>query len=163
MYYQRTFLYLTILFIISFLGLILGLVYKKFFNKLDNLERLLQDLRDGTKKFYRERRRFPRQKFDISAKIVGRGSGEVIKVLEISYSGALLRSNQAFAPDETIELNLYLPLFAEPVDIKARVVRVAAVQGMASTFNVGVEFLDISSSDKDRLIETIQTFNKRRP
>jgi len=163
MNYQKTFLYVLGIFLISFLGLIWGLLYKKLFDKLDNLERLLLDVRDGTKKFYRERRRFPRQKFDISAKIFGRGSGELIKVPEISQAGALLRSNCSFTLGDVIELNMYLPLFAEPINIKARVVRVTAVEGKASIFNVGVEFVNMSQIDKEKLIETINILNKPRP
>lgn len=142
-------------------------VYKKVFgisldikNRYDNLERLLLDLRDGTKTFYREKRKFARLKEDrISAKIADKG--DLVKIINISQEGALLRPMRYFRPGELMDLNIYLPLFPQPIDVRARVVRVSAnPQSQPTAFDVGVEYLNMSRLDKKRLVETMSALSQ---
>lgn len=159
-----------ILVALAFLSWLIFKVYKQVFllssdiaNTCADLEKLLLDLRDGTKTFYREKRKFVRAKDGILAKIAGQVSDELIKVLDISYEGALLRTTQQLKSQDTIDLNIYLPIFPQPIEVKAKVIRVipAKIESQPPSFDVGVKFLNISPPDKEKLIETVDLFIKR--
>lgn len=155
------------------LGVIAALIYRRTFRiiaeisqKYESIEKLLLDIRDDTRNFYKEKRRFSRVRDGIGAKIVNReGSSELFKVLDISYEGAHLRTAQPLKPQETIELDIYLPLFPQPINVKAKVVRVfpAKLPGQPEIFDAGVQFLQISRLDKERLTETVDVLEKHLP
>lgn len=122
------------------------------------LGRILFDIRDGTKRVYEEKRRYPRAKDGIKARLVDRESGHLIEVVNISYGGVLLKTASLLQIGEMLDMNLYLPLFPRPIDVKAKVVRVNASkekQGLLPAFEVGMEFLHIDFKDYDKLVETV--------
>jgi len=130
-----------------------------------NIEKLLLDIRDGTKRFYKEKRKFPRArvKSGITVEIAGSNVNKYNKALDISRGGALLRTRARFKLGERINMSIYLPLFPQPVNIEARITRVAAALGTHSLFplfNVGVEFLNIIRMDNEKLVETVDTLLK---
>ena len=130
--------------------------------KYNNLENLLLDLRDGTKNFFSERRRFPRFKDDIHAMFVG--EDKLIKVLDISSGGALLETEKGFKPKDSLQLRIYLPFFPQPITVKAKVARVADIKtdGVSKYRRVGIEFQEVNNSDKARLKETLRLLSKPR-
>lgn len=130
--------------------------------KYENLEKLLLDIREGTRDFYKEKRRFLRVRNGISARI---GGSELFEVIDISYKGALLRTTQHLKPQDKIELNIYLPIFPQPINVQARVIRVssARIEGQPETFIAGVEFLEMNRLDKEKLTETVGVLEKSPP
>ena len=133
-------------------------------SKYNNMERLLLDLRDGTKSFYKEKRESPRTADSITATIADTDtSAEFMKVINISDSGALLRTSQKFKPGRTIDLKIYLPLFAQPIDVKAKVVwsNPCEPTGKTPRFDMGVKYLNIARIDREKLNETIALLLKK--
>jgi len=146
------------------------MVYRAFFKKdsvvyqkFNNLENLLLDIRDNTKTFYREKRKFPRLKNSLVARISG--ESELIKVLDIGYGGARLKTTKSLRPKDELGLSIYLPAFPQPIVMKARVIWVSMVktEGQPEVFDVGVEYLETSRFDREKLIETINLLEKTRP
>ena len=127
--------------------------------KYNNVERLLMDVRDGTKNFYTEKRRSVRIRTDMLAKFGDKVTGDdFVKIDEISYEGARLRTTQALKAGQIIKLNIYLPLFPRPIFVKARIVRIrptAETKGTSVIYEAGVECTEIADGDREQLIETI--------
>lgn len=146
----------------------IAIAYKKIsseaFSKYDNLETLLLDIRDGTRYFYREKRKTFRVATDIIAKFADKaGSGEFIKIADISYEGALLKTTHEVKAGDALELNIYLPLFSQPIYVKAKVMRVKPTKetkGGAAIFEVGVEYADMFGPDREKLIETVNILHR---
>lgn len=126
-------------------------------NRYGNLERLLLDIRDGKKTFFNEKRRFARYSDTISAKIAGSDT-EILKILNISSGGVLLRTSRKFEENQIINLNIYLPLFPQPINVKAKVIRVAPCEtkGKSSGFKMGIKYLTINEPDREKLTETLK-------
>jgi len=126
-------------------------------NRYGNLERLLLDIRDGKKTFFSEKRKFTRYNDNISAKIAGSDT-EILKILNISSGGVLLRTSQKLEENQIINLNMYLPLFPQPINVKAKVIRIAPykTEGKSSGFKVGIKYLNINEPDREKLIETLK-------
>jgi len=135
---------------------------KKVLEQYDNLEKLLIDLRDGTQKFHKEKRRFDRKDCVMMAKLPNDQDAELVKVIDISYTGALLRTAKTFTVGDNISISLYLPIFAQPIEVAGFVARVDS--GIDDTrkpcFDIGVEFHNISPKDKEKLIEAVDLINK---
>jgi Tfp pilus assembly protein PilZ len=129
--------------------------------KIKEQEILLLDVRDGTNKFYKEKREFPRVKGGVTAQIVGSDNRETAKVIDISYVGALLQTNHKFEQGEVVELNIHLTLFAEPIYVKSQVLRINLIDKEKNIFSVAIKFLDISGNDRQKLEETIEIINRR--
>jgi Tfp pilus assembly protein PilZ len=93
----------------------------------------------------------------MSAKLINAYSEENMKILNIGYGGALLRTSHNLKTGDAIKMKAYLPLFAQPIDIGARVVRVNRFNAEASPAMVdaGVEFKKMDSMDEQKLSETI--------
>ncbi len=160
-----------ILIFIVFALLFLGIaIYRKtailisiILEKYDIFERLLTDIRDGTKTFYREKRAYLRVSDGITAKLLGEDTKEVIKVANISMGGVLLRTSSEFQKGQILTLSLNLPLFVQPVDVKAEVIRVAGEpRTKPRIFNVGIKFLGIDTMDREKLAETVNYLKKAR-
>jgi hypothetical protein len=136
-------------------------------NRSENIELLLLDIRDGTKHFFREKRRSFRIKTDIVARLTGKNSsGDFVKIADIGHDGALIVASGDFPSKEKIELDIYLPLFTEPIHVKAKVVRThisKELADMSKTYTVGVEFAEISVLDKEKLVETVNILKKTSP
>jgi len=155
--------------VLVLIAMLLGIasIFRKFFLKIsdlsekyNNLERLLVDIRDNTKRFYSEKRKHPRVSGGITAKIVG--DSNVFDVIDISYEGALLRTQRKFRMGEEMDLHVYLPLFPRPIDCKAKVMRVLnAETDEEGFFDIGLEFLSISPADRDKLKESIRILLKK--
>lgn len=146
----------------------IAIAYKKIssdaFSKYDNLETLLLDIRDGTRYFYREKRKTFRVATDIIARFANKISGdEFIKIGDISYEGALLKTTHEVKVGDILELNIYLPLFSQPIYVKANVMRVKLTKetkGGSAIFEVGVEYADMFGPDREKLIETVNILHK---
>jgi hypothetical protein len=126
-------------------------------------ETLLLDLRDGTRKFYHEKRKTIRVKKDLTAQLIGKEVREFIKTVDVSFDGAQLSSSYRFELGDTIDLNLYLPIYAQPIGVKVRVVRVtaAAVEDGKQMYNVGVKYLEMPEDNRKKLIEAIEQMMKK--
>jgi Tfp pilus assembly protein PilZ len=126
-------------------------------------ETLLLDLRNGTKQYYHEKRKFVRVKKDLTAQLIGKDIREFIKTIDISFNGALLKSTHKFEVGDTIDINLYLPIYAEPVNIKVRVLRVTSVEveNDVQLYNVGVKYLDMPEENRKKLVEAIELLIKK--
>ena len=138
------------------------LKYSKVLDKLDNVERVLIDIRDGTKNFYREKRSSPRVQRCISAKLKG-GEDEILEIDNISYEGALLRTGRDLKRNEMVDLEIFLPLYPQPITVKSKVVNTSTIRDAAKggpKFEASVKFIEISPSDKERLREAVDIFNK---
>lgn len=125
-------------------------------------EKLLLDLRDGTRNFYKERRKTFRVKTDITAQLISKSICDFIKTIDLSYDGAQIKTTNKFQIGDTIGLNLYLPLFPQPINVRVKVVRVLPEGGdeKSGVYNVGVKYLEMPLADKEKLIETLDTLNK---
>ena len=128
----------------------------------DDSEKLLLDLRDGTRHFYKERRKSFRIKTDLTAQLISKSVCDFIKTVDLSYDGAQIKTTHKFQVGDTIGLNLFLPLFPQPVNIRVKVVRVLTESGdeKSGIFNVGVKYLDMPKDDKDKLVETLDVLSK---
>lgn len=147
----------------------LFLLLLNIMHKHGSTEKLLLDLRDGTKTFYKEKRRYRRikTKNQVLTRIIQKGKDKLIEVIDLSYGGALLGAGQtSFQKGEIVDLSMHLPLFPQPIDVKGRVVRIEPASGKKpktpNAKNVGVEYLDMARSDREKLIETINTLYKPR-
>lgn len=148
-------------------------IYKHLFSdraeiltKLENLETLLVDIRDGTKSFYKEKRTSPRVREHITAKIAGSDGSEFMQVVNLSYNGAMIKTTRNFERDQIIDLNLFLPLYPQPVNVRARIVKVAgeAITKKASqVFNISIEFLSLAAPDKEKITETVDVLKRSNP
>lgn len=136
---------------------------REIFKKYDNLERLLLDIRDNKKTFFQERRRAVRLQREMDAKLVNARTEENMKILNIGYGGALLRASHNFKMGDAIEMKAYLPLYAQPIDIGAKVVRVNRfnTENRPAMVDAGVEFRRIGSLDEQKLAETIDVLTAR--
>ncbi|MCM8761159.1 MAG: PilZ domain-containing protein [Candidatus Omnitrophica bacterium] len=141
------------------------LIASEMVTKYENIERLLIDIRDGTRYFYREKRRSFRIKTDILARFAdGRQTGDdFLKIHDLSYDGALLKTTHQLKPGDTVKLAIYLPFFSEPITAKARIVRVrptSETKGASAVYEAGIEFSDMSPIDNEKLIETVNILSK---
>lgn len=132
---------------------------RDFSSKYNDLKRLLFDLRDGTKTFYEERRTSQRIKEGISIRIGGEYAKNRVEAVDISENGASFRLDRGLSLKEIVELTIQVPLFVEPLYIKARVVRSKPVKDNGALFDTGVEFLTMSDPDRQRLLETMNILN----
>ena len=126
--------------------------------KYENLERLSLDIRDGVRTFYKEKRKYPRVINGIRVMLVNKlFCGELFKVRDISYEGALLRINHKVEMGDMIDLNIYLHVFPQPINVRASVVRVCRVEedSRPEMYDVGMEFIKMSKGDKEKLMETV--------
>ncbi|MCQ9207690.1 MAG: HD domain-containing protein, partial [Omnitrophica bacterium] len=150
-------------------------VYKKLFSVICNalgieglaserrmLAKLFGNIRKDVEKRGVEKRRFFRAR--ASRFIIARAkkdyANNFMKVLGISFGGALLESTLQFKKEERIDLVLHLPSYSHPIDVKARVVRsvrASSYNGSFARFRIGVEFLEIKSADKKKLLDVLNT------
>jgi len=135
---------------------------QKILRKYEHLEQLMLDIRDGTKKFHNEKRKFSRKNCVMLAKMPGTGENEFIKVLDISYTGALLRTAHSFRHGDEIKFNLYLPIFAQPINIMAKIVRIdpGKDEDRSACFDIGIEYLEMAPLDKEKLVEAVNLLNQ---
>ena len=113
-----------------------------------------------------ENRRFIRVQAGgyLIARIKGDDVSNIMRILCISYGGALLESISAFQEGQVIDLDIYVPSCTIPMRAKARVARVSpatfSATGQSSCFHMGVEFLEISRTDNNKLFETVNKLIK---
>jgi hypothetical protein len=135
--------------------------------KYTDTERLLVDVRDGTKRFYKEKRKSERVKAPsaLNARVADKDIDKLLKVLDLSPEGALLRaSRNFFKQGETVYLNMNLPYFVQPIDVKAKIVRIDTLsKGKDPACEVGIEYLNMTRSDRDKLKETLDILENPRP
>ena len=132
--------------------------------KYDNMERLLLDIRDGTKYFYREKRRSFRIKTDILACFTDKATGDdFVKIYDLSYEGALLKTTRLLRAGDTVKLNIYLPFFSQPIFASAKITRVRPTKetkGVLPIYETGLEYTDMPEPDSEKLIETINILSR---
>lgn len=132
--------------------------------KYDNMERILLDLRDGTKYFYREKRLSLRIKTDMIARFTGKNiSHEFVKIVDIGCGGALLKTTQPMHEGEMVGLDIHLPFFSQPIHAEAVVKRVRSTKefrGTSLVLEAGVEYAEISRPDREKLAETIDILSR---
>jgi len=126
----------------------------------EDLKKILFDLRDGTKTFYEEKRGAQRIKDCVRIKIISKGFNEFVKTLDLSETGACVRTDKKLLPDSVIDLSIYLSLFPQPINIQGRVARVYESEKDMNVFDVGIEFLSVSDLDKEKLKETVKVLGK---
>lgn len=132
-------------------------------NERDAIRRLMRHVGDASKGHRIEKRRFVRAKVEgyIIAGIKSDLASNLMRVLFISFGGALLESVVALEKGQIVNLSMHLPLFSRPISIKAKVARVlpgvSSVDNSRSYFHIGVQFLEISRSDNKKLTETVTT------
>lgn len=164
-------LLLYIIFVITALFWTIAIIHRTYsetasevMQKYDNIERILLDVRDGTKYFYREKRRSFRIKTDILARFADKSTGDdFVKISDISFEGAQLKTVRALRSGETVKLNIYLPFFSQPINVKARIARVrptTELKGASAIIEAGIEYTDISDEDSEKLMETINILNR---
>lgn len=153
---------LYIFFAIGVLFLLITKIQKDIFlattdilNKCDSLKHILFDVSTGSKTFFEEKRKFQRIKDRIIIEIVSSDSKELSRTIDISYEGAFFETAKNLNQDEIIDLKIYLPLFPQPICVKASVVRAKPSSEDARVFNVGVKYLDMSDLDRGKLKETL--------
>jgi hypothetical protein len=127
--------------------------------KLENMDRMLQEIRDGTKHLFKEKRQAFRVKTDMIARFTDRVLGDdFVKISDISFNGAFIKTAHELHTAEHIKLDIHLPFFPQPISVKAKVIRVQTtkeIKGASALFEAGVTFTDISAHDRQKLIETI--------
>ena len=146
---------------------VLALTYKKFSDsagEYDDIVALLLDIRNGTKNFYKEKREYSRIKCGMKALLNTGETDKPVGVTDVSYRGALLRTDSS--PNEgqkNVGLKLYLPIFSQPIDIEAVVIRIVPVgtDEQQPEFNIGVKFTGISKSDRDKLAEALNILSRQ--
>lgn len=164
-------LLLYIIFIITALFWTISIAYKAYaiassetMQTYNNIERILLDLRDGTKKFYQEKRRSFRIKTDLLARFADKPTGDdFVKIIDISHEGAQLKTVRVLKLGETMKLNIYLPFFSQPINAKVRVMRVrpsTELKGISPVVEAGVEYIDLSDEDSEKLVETINILSR---
>jgi len=130
-------------------------------NERKAIGNLLNGVRNHAQRGRIEKRRYIRAKVKgyIIAKVKGDFANNVMRVLCISYGGALLESLVALQEGQIMDLNIYLPLFTRPILVKSRVARVVPASTFLDTpspcFHVGVEFLELGSDSKKKLIKVV--------
>lgn len=132
-------------------------------NKYQDMRRILIDIRDGTKHFYTERRKSIRQRLNFKTLIVPSEKPGFIKTLDISYEGALLETPYRIDPGKVIEIKLYLPLFAQPISVKARVMWSAMdlpLEDGTVLYKTGVSFIGMDDISRKELMETIDILSE---
>jgi hypothetical protein len=150
---------------------LLGLLYNAIVSdtgglilKYDDFLRVLLDIRDGTKYFYKEKRRSFRIKSDILAQFEDKTTGDdFLKIYDLSFEGALIKTTRAICAGDPVQLKIYLPFFSEPISAKANVTRVRPTKETKDTKTVyaaGVEYRYMSKLDTEKLIETINIINR---
>ena len=130
-------------------------------NMFEEIKKLLFDIRNGTSTYYDEKRKTDRIPRNVTIKVTYKNSGEFVKTLDLSEGGALIRVAREFRIDEIIDMNVYLPLYAEPISAKGKVLRVSPSEEDKTYFETGVEFINLSLTDKEKLIETLSIIRKK--
>lgn len=129
----------------------------EFISKYENLERALLDIRDGTKYFYSEKRRSLRIKTDLSGRFPDKAD-EFLKIGDLGYRGALLKTTRPLKTGDTVKLEISLPFFSKPIFAKGRVARVnptKETKGGLTVYDAGVEYTNLSDEDNEKLTETV--------
>ncbi len=111
-----------------------------------------------------ERRRSPRVPSDIKARMFTKDIAGNVAVLNISSHGALLQAPKLIEIGETLNLDMYIPTNTYSLDLTGRVIRVVTVCSALGfrSFNIGVEFLNMLQSQKNKLSETIYYLFKKK-
>lgn len=86
-----------------------------------------------------------------------RRAAERYAILDLSPYGAQFFSGRAFEQDEMIELRLRIPVFEEPLPVKAAIRWVVQTSGdRTKSFLAGVKFMEYGDGVKDRLKKLFQ-------
>lgn len=117
----------------------------------------------ASKTFFTDKRNAARIYGDITAKIINKDFEGKVNVLNAGYRGALLRSARDILTGTVLEIKMFLPLFPQPIDVKAKVLRSVAKEeeGKGVAFDIGIEYTEISNIDREKLIETLDALLAR--
>jgi len=61
-----------------------------------------------------------------------------------------------------LQMDIYLPLFPQPIDISGKIVRIKRSSGDRLTVDTGLEYLGMTPSDRIKLSETMRSLYKTR-
>lgn len=157
-----TFRYVFIYIIFALIALLLFAVnthitMRRISREHGNIERLLFDIRDGGKSVFEEKRHTDRIYGEMGARMITKDYEENCDVLNASHTGALLRCSRDLQQNMIVGLKIYLPIFPQPIDVNARVVRsvINEEPHKPPTFDIAVEFTTVSNIDREKLVETI--------
>jgi len=155
---------------------VLGFISIKIFSEtlvtlsfmLDNttqIRELLIDIRDGTKNFYKEKRKSTRLFHAVSVNYSIGGSQKPVltKTKNIGEHGCFLKTQENIARGEILNLEIFLPTFPKPIAASAEAVFVADQKSHPNLYpGVGVKYLDIKKEDQLKIREYIYTQTRRR-
>lgn len=131
-------------------------------DKLGNLEKVLLDIRDGTKKFCLEKRSSDRRHIRMCVKLKD-NEEDILEIDNISPGGAMLRGRLSLKKDEMVDLRIFLPLYPQPITVKAKVINTSAIADAARggpKYEVRIKFMEMSPADEKMLIETMDILKK---
>lgn len=115
--------------------------------------------RELTEEEYAKQRAYVRAKAreeGINVRIVGKDFDRLSKARDISEGGILLKTVHKFNPGDELILSIYLPIFARPVEVAAKAVRVKELPDTdPAEHEVNIQFLHVDSSLKKKLKETV--------
>lgn len=124
--------------------------------KLERLSRTSSDILAG-----RVKQRTPlsglKKEKEITAKIIGKETESTSKVLNISHKKLFIETKHKLNPEEYLEISISLPLFARPINIRGKVIKITPKrENEGASFDVEVDISDINEEDKRKLTETIR-------
>lgn len=105
-----------------------------------------------------EKRRSPRVEDGIKIRIFDKNTRTPAPVINISRHGALIRTRNLPRLGDLLEISLYLPNGTEPIDLKGRVARIVTICSAWGfrRFNIGIEFLNVVTTQRKKLAETVE-------
>ena len=110
-----------------------------------------------------ERRRSTRISNGMKARLFSKDITGDVAVLNVSFHGALIQTQNIIEIGETLKLSMDIPTDSNSLDLTGRVVRMVTVcssMGFCS-FNIGIEFLDMLQNEKQKLSDTILYLAKK--
>ncbi len=113
----------------------------------------------------RERRQFPRvlQPFDAHYRFYGdlMGGWRVVRTLNLGAGGMRFRSEDQLEVGARLEIQLNLPIFREPLVLRAQVIWCQTLA--AGVVENGVEFVDVTSEQGEEIDELVRFLVKQEP
>ena len=107
---------------------------------------------------FKERRKFPRATFTCKIVVALTGQTLIAQTKNISAGGVRIAIEERLNQSDTIDLELF-PTKEKSIKCKGRVCWATEIinpmESIASMFDVGVEFMDISDTDREYIKEMV--------
>jgi hypothetical protein len=127
----------------------------------DDIKRLLLDLRNGTNTYYDEKRFSNRVKEKMSIRVTIGDFTELADIIDLSLNGCLYRTTKKLNKGEQADLNVYLPLFPEPINARGEVARIQRAAEDDGKFDIAMRFSRMHDPDRRKLVETLDILKKK--